>query len=328
MGASGKTSPSLGFFRGLLLFEEVPEGWWGSWDGQIAMESLPTVIHWELTKCDYGRNFSHPMKKTILSTLLVAVVMTATASAAVVASYTFTGNFNDSSTQGNNLNIISSGTHLTTDRFGNENSALYITAIDDFAQTSQNIGLVGNVDHTISLWVKTESQLIPANMGNLVSFGNGQIGGINNIVIDNQYDGRMYLWGSYADQEVWSLGNPFYQQWHQIIYSYGGSVSASKFYIDGVEQKTYQEQITPYSDTFNIQNSPFTVGMSTGAGWWFGAPLKTSIDDIYIYDTALTSQQAAERFTIESVPEPSTYALFGIGAIGMLMVMRRKKAAV
>jgi hypothetical protein len=31
--------------------------------------------------------------------------------------------------------------------------------------------------------------------------------------------------------------------------------------------------------------------------------------------------------TSASVPEPSTYALFGIGAIGMLMVMRRKKTA-
>jgi hypothetical protein len=29
----------------------------------------------------------------------------------------------------------------------------------------------------------------------------------------------------------------------------------------------------------------------------------------------------------EEVPEPSTYALFGIGAVGLLMVMRRKKAA-
>jgi len=28
----------------------------------------------------------------------------------------------------------------------------------------------------------------------------------------------------------------------------------------------------------------------------------------------------------EAIPEPSTYALFGIGAIGVLMVMRRKKA--
>lgn len=31
--------------------------------------------------------------------------------------------------------------------------------------------------------------------------------------------------------------------------------------------------------------------------------------------------------TAQSVPEPSTYALFGIGAIGMLMVLRRKKTA-
>jgi hypothetical protein len=28
----------------------------------------------------------------------------------------------------------------------------------------------------------------------------------------------------------------------------------------------------------------------------------------------------------EEVPEPSTYLLFGLGAIGLLMVMRRKKA--
>ena len=32
-------------------------------------------------------------------------------------------------------------------------------------------------------------------------------------------------------------------------------------------------------------------------------------------------------FRVASVPEPSTYALFGIGAIGMLMVLRRKKTA-
>jgi hypothetical protein len=31
--------------------------------------------------------------------------------------------------------------------------------------------------------------------------------------------------------------------------------------------------------------------------------------------------------TTAAIPEPSTYALFGIGAIGMLMVMRRKRAA-
>ena len=41
-------------------------------------------------------------------------------------------------------------------------------------------------------------------------------------------------------------------------------------------------------------------------------------------DLFLTPLNGQALFT--AVPEPSTYALFGIGAIGMLMVMRRKKA--
>ena len=31
-------SPSLGFLGGLVRFEVVPEGWWGSWVGQVATE--------------------------------------------------------------------------------------------------------------------------------------------------------------------------------------------------------------------------------------------------------------------------------------------------
>jgi hypothetical protein len=36
---------------------------------------------------------------------------------------------------------------------------------------------------------------------------------------------------------------------------------------------------------------------------------------------------ASQENYVTSIPEPSTYALFGIGAIGLLMVMRRKKTA-
>jgi hypothetical protein len=35
----------------------------------------------------------------------------------------------------------------------------------------------------------------------------------------------------------------------------------------------------------------------------------------------------ALAFQPQSVPEPSTYVLLGIGAIGLLMVLRRKKTA-
>jgi len=38
-------------------------------------------------------------------------------------------------------------------------------------------------------------------------------------------------------------------------------------------------------------------------------------------------ESSGGAITAGAVPEPSTYALFGIGAIGMLMVLRRKKSA-
>jgi PEP-CTERM motif len=41
----------------------------------------------------------------------------------------------------------------------------------------------------------------------------------------------------------------------------------------------------------------------------------------------LTALQVIGYAPVQSVPEPSTYALFGLGAIGMLMVLRRKTAA-
>ena len=45
------------------------------------------------------------------------------------------------------------------------------------------------------------------------------------------------------------------------------------------------------------------------------------------FNTTAGSSIIVGQTTLQSVPEPSTYALFGIGAIGLLMVMRRKKAA-
>jgi formylglycine-generating enzyme required for sulfatase activity len=62
-----------------------------------------------------------------------------------------------------------------------------------------------------------------------------------------------------------------------------------------------------------------------GGKWFLSAdPLLSSFRDI-----AYPSGEGFDiGFRVASViPEPSTYALFGIGAVGMLMVMRRKTAA-
>jgi hypothetical protein len=54
----------------------------------------------------------------------------------------------------------------------------------------------------------------------------------------------------------------------------------------------------------------------------------SSVGDSRTYNvTTVFNTTPGESVTVEAVPEPSTYALFGLGAIGMLMVLRRKKTA-
>jgi hypothetical protein len=65
-----------------------------------------------------------------------------------------------------------------------------------------------------------------------------------------------------------------------------------------------------YGDSFSIYRYlPFLN--ASNSSLFFGSGNNTSFSDL----------------SISSVPEPSTYALFGLGAVGMLMVMRRKKTA-
>ena len=76
------------------------------------------------------------------------------------------------------------------------------------------------------------------------------------------------------------------------------------------------------SDSFDYGWMSFNV---SGAGIYDGYTTPTFTLTAYGYDTTGASVTVGQ--TTAAVPEPSTYALFGIGAIGLLMVMRRKKTA-
>ena len=74
-------------------------------------------------------------------------------------------------------------------------------------------------------------------------------------------------------------------------------------------------------DTFSLPltlepiSKPLTFTIFEGNAGWYGSP------SVHLQNISISGD------IIASVPEPSTYALFGIGAIGVLMVLRRKKAA-
>ena len=51
------------------------------------------------------------------------------------------------------------------------------------------------------------------------------------------------------------------------------------------------------------------------------------IDDLYLYDRALSSAEINQLMGGAAIPEPSTYtALFGVAALAVAVVRRRKRA--
>jgi hypothetical protein len=71
-----------------------------------------------------------------------------------------------------------------------------------------------------------------------------------------------------------------------------------------------------------VNTSPRIIGNSSMnfSGAWVGSPIAGEAASNTFPNNSLNIYS-------NSIPEPSTYALFGLGAIGMLMVLRRKKTA-
>jgi hypothetical protein len=68
-----------------------------------------------------------------------------------------------------------------------------------------------------------------------------------------------------------------------------------------------------------------TLGSVIGAAWGSSDHnFSGVIDDVYIYDRALSPP---EVLTLATVPEPSTSLLFTLGFIGMSSFNRRRRAS-
>jgi hypothetical protein len=270
-----------------------------------------------------GETSATPMKNTILS-LLVAVGLIGSASAqapsgdlanGLVSFYSFNGNANDS-VGGNNLQRYGN-TSYTSDRFGNLNGSLYLSSENDYATSTGNLGVSGKSDLTVSAWVKVSTDLIYGK-SIAIQFGDPTvIGGMFNIAVTPENGGQISNGGNYADVWAPNIGNPFLNAWKLITTTYSGDTTNTKIYLDGQQLTSFYN----YNVAKDIIASPLNIGVN---GF---SLLQSSIDDVGIWNTALSSSQVSQLYTLQSAPEPSSYALFGIGAIGLLMVLRRKKTA-
>lgn len=209
----------------------------------------------------------------------------------LVGYWPFCGNANDESGNGNNGTV--NGASLTSDRFGNTNSAYEFDGIDDhiIVQDNQIFSVLGNASYTASAYVKFNS--MPASAQNILGQGDG----------DGQYENKFFrLYGQnsqFSGHIRGNLSDPFDTRcndsivspttWHHIamVRDYGNTL---KLYIDG-QLKSTQTDITgianPYTNQRDIVMGAFFDANSNA---YFNF-LEGSLDDICIWNRALTNQE-------------------------------------
>jgi hypothetical protein len=270
------------------------------------------------------------MKKLILFLLLAvgligsgsASVLTGDLTNGLVAYYTFNNTLSDAT--GTLSSASNYGTYFTTGRFGNANGALGFNG-SQYA-TISGLGSVfsGKSAITVSGWYLVDDYFGKYTSG-FMTHSPGQEGITPSLTMEvSQYGalgGNMGVW-----QDVYTQGVPQRGNWQHIV-SVIQQGSLPTMYLNGVAQSWMSPWIP------NVLSNPiasFTSDYGLGARIENNSPNYFSsgaMSDLLFYQTALTSTQVSSLYALQSVPEPSTYALFGLGAIGMLMVLRRKKTA-
>jgi hypothetical protein len=248
------------------------------------------------------------MKKQLLLLCLfamnvfVAQVPNYVPTTGLVGYWPFSGNANDESGNGNNGTV--NGAALTTDRFGNVNSAYVLSTLTDNLIVNNVQSQFNNNSLTVSLWMKFPNQY---NMSSLALVKNGTpysngfdvaidqnntAYGVNNYLI-------IFLVGNGASVSFISnqaeLG-----VWSNIVSTYDGI--NIKIYLNGILKATQS-----FNLSMNIPNNNLVFGS------WDNPTtpvVKTrQLDDIGIWNRALTQEEITGLYNASSANECQTLVI-------------------
>jgi hypothetical protein len=244
------------------------------------------------------------MKKKNLLLTAIAIFGLATITNAQVPSYVptnglvgwwpFSGNANDES--GNNYNGTVNGATLTTDRFGNVNSAYSFNGSSDYIQVADATALrLSGTDYTISVWfnetylVNTEHQAIiskrnpytpPANLDGWLLY----------IDVLTSPMGKVGIVPAGYPNTCAYTANPItLNNWVNIVEVYHSGTQIVETYMNGVLNNT----TTGVSSPNNTTTLPLYIGSDKESNSYF---FNGKIDDIGIWNRALTYQEITDLY--------------------------------
>lgn len=206
----------------------------------------------------------------------------------LVAYYPSNGNANDESGNGNHGTV--NGATPTTDRFGNANSAYYFDGVDDNIEVL-NSSLLNPQNISISVWVKIPSTAPFNTIMDIVS-KDGECDERQYLVLKSDIEKFRVHVGVNSSNFCYYDGTttPKRDIWYHIVQTYDGN--SLKLYVNN--QYEGNPSCDGLSDIMQT-DQPIRVGGGANDGcyqYWFNG----SIDDIRIYNRALTASEIASLY--------------------------------
>jgi uncharacterized protein (TIGR02145 family) len=232
------------------------------------------------------------MKKIYLLALSICIMLNSFAQIptdGLVAYYPFNGNANDESGNGNDG--IAYGATLTTDRFGNANSAYNFDGVDDnieIGHSPSNLDFGPYDDFSVVAWVKLDTLLTNGLIGR--HNGGGLYGTYWYAMISDDVSYTKICPGDNSFSKISMGSNPLTTDvWFQVVYTFDRD-GFQKTYING-ELDTLADISS--IDGLNISDTsiPISIGQIGNKTLNTNFFFKGAIDDIRIYNRALNENE-------------------------------------
>lgn len=205
----------------------------------------------------------------------------------LVAYYPFNGSAADASGYGNNGTVY--GAVLTTDRFGKTNSAYSFNGTNNYIQTTGKFAVGANAK-SFSVWLNPSL----LKRGWIIDGGGDGFSGQSFGLFMESSNGKILFHGqnSFYDLEIFTIQQ--LQRWQHLCVTYDGAVLQS--FVNG-------QLVSSKSATLNTGNLDVKIGSRQNAiieltptdAYFVGI-----IDDVRIYSRALSTNEVAQLYTIES----------------------------
>lgn len=255
------------------------------------------------------------IKSIFLSGILaVQLFLTAQVQAALIGQWNFEEGSGATAidSSGNGLNGAISNATYVTGRDGGY--ALDFNGSNSFVEVADN-SLLDSSEVAISFWFNSRSNQVAH--ADFLDKGHGSGTNPYHAGFAVQYNSNatdfsaFYGNGSYFEGAGSSQGY-LDQEWHHVVANLGGP--QIELYIDGVLENTVAANGSILANGANLY-----FGRHKALGRYYNGLL----DDIQIYDSALSQSEVSQIYNGTAVSNPTTPLLLGLGLLGLLGIRQR-----